>query len=108
MRMALVQAVHHCRHRNVFQKRLYDQPMMRAVLADMALEVEGAVALVMRLSRALDHAADDAGEAAYARLITPAAKYRVCKSAPALVFEAMECLGGNGYVEESILPAALS
>jgi putative acyl-CoA dehydrogenase len=104
MRMALAQAVHHCRNRKVFQQRLYDQPMMRAVLADMALEVEGAVALAMRLARALDHAADDEREAAYARLITPAAKYRICKSAPGFVFEAMECLGGNGYVEESILP----
>ncbi len=104
MRMALVQAAYHCRHRGVFGKRLYDQPMMRAVLADMALEVEGAVALVMRLARALDHAADDARDAAFARLITPAAKYWVCKTAPAFIFEAMECLGGNGYVEESILP----
>jgi putative acyl-CoA dehydrogenase len=104
MRMALVQAVHHCRHRNVFDKRLYDQPMMRAVLADMALEIEGAVAFVMRLSRALDRAAADAQEAAYARLLTPAAKYWICKLAPGFVFEAMECLGGNGYVEESLLP----
>jgi len=104
MRMALVQAVHHCRHRNVFDKRLYDQPMMRAVLADMALEVEGAVAFVMRLSRALDRASTNAQEAAYARLLTPAAKYWVCKLAPGFVFEAMECLGGNGYVEESLLP----
>jgi putative acyl-CoA dehydrogenase len=104
MRMALVQAVHHCRHRNVFGKPLYDQPMMRAVLADMALEVEGAVAFVMRLSRALDRASADAQEAAYARLLTPAAKYRICKLAPGFVFEAMECLGGNGYVEESLLP----
>ncbi len=104
MRMALAQAVHHCRHRNVFQKCLYDQPMMRAVLADMALDVEAAVALVLRLSRALDRAAADAGEAAYARLITPAAKYWICKIAPAFIFEAMECLGGNGYVEESLLP----
>ncbi len=104
MRMALAQAVHHCRYRNVFGKPLYDQPMMRTVLADLALELEGAVALVMRLCRALDHAAEDPREAAYARLITPAAKFLVCKTAPAFVFEAMECLGGNGYVEESILP----
>ena len=68
MRMALAQAAHHCRHRNVFQKPLYDQPMMRTVLADLALEMEGVVALVMRLCRALDHAADDPREAAYARL----------------------------------------
>ena len=104
MRMALVQAVHHCRHRSVFGKRLYDQPLMRAVLADMALDVEAAVALVFRLSRALDRAGEDAREAAYARLITPAAKYWICKLAPAVAFEAMECLGGNGYVEESLLP----
>jgi putative acyl-CoA dehydrogenase len=104
MRMALAQAVHHCRHRNVFGKPLYGQPMMRAVLADLALEVEGAIALVMRLSRAIDHAGVDAQEAAYARLLTPAAKYRICKLVPGFVFEAMECLGGNGYVEESVLP----
>ena len=104
MRMALAQVVHHCRHRKVFQKALYDQPMMRTVLADLALEMEGAVALVMRLCRALDRAAEDPREAAYARLITPAAKFRICKIAPGFAFEAMECLGGNGYVEESILP----
>ena len=104
MRMALAQATHHCRHRNVFQKPLYDQPMMRTVLADLALEMEGVVALVMRLCRALDHAADDPREAAYVRLITPAAKFRICKITPAFAFEAMECLGGNGYVEESIMP----
>ncbi len=104
MRMALAQAVHHCRYRSVFQKPLYDQPMMRTALADLALELEGVVALAMRLCRALDRAKDDPREAAYARLITPAAKFRICKIAPAFVFEAMECLGGNGYVEESILP----
>jgi putative acyl-CoA dehydrogenase len=74
MRMALAQAVQHCRYRSVFGKKLYDQPMMRAVLADMALDVEAAVALVFRLARALDCAAMDAREVAYARLITPAAK----------------------------------
>ncbi len=104
MRMALAQAVHHCRYRSVFQKHLYDQPMMRAVLADLALEVEGAVALAMRLARAFDRAAADPREAAYARLLTPAAKYWVCKTAPGFIYEAMECLGGNGYVEESVLP----
>ena len=103
MRAALARAVHHCRHRSVFQKRLADQPMMSAVLADMALEAEGAVALVMRLCRSLDLAADDSLEAARARLLTPAVKYRVCKIAPAFVYEAMECLGGNGYVEEGVL-----
>jgi putative acyl-CoA dehydrogenase len=104
MRMALAQAVHHCRHRSVFGKPLIDQPMMRAVLADMTLDLEGAVALVMRLCRAFDRAADDPREAAYARLLTPATKYWICKTAPAFIYEAMECLGGSGYVEESMLP----
>ncbi len=104
MRMALSQALHHARHRTVFQKHLGDQPMMRAVLADMALDVEAATALVMRLARSFDLAADDAREAARARLLTPAVKYWVCKTAPGFVYEAMECLGGNGYVEESLLP----
>jgi len=102
MRMALAQAVHHARHRSVFQRRLADQPMMRSVLADLALEMEAAVALVMRLARAFDHP-DDAAEAARARLLTPAVKYFVCTSAPAFIYEAMECLGGNGYVEEAPL-----
>jgi putative acyl-CoA dehydrogenase len=104
MRMALAQAVHHCRHRTVFGKPLIEQPMMRAVLADMALELEGAMALVMRLGRAFDRAAAEPGEAAYARLLTPATKYSICKTAPSFIYEAMECLGGNGYVEESIMP----
>jgi putative acyl-CoA dehydrogenase len=104
MRMALAQALHHARHRTVFQKHLADQPMMRTVLADMALEAEAAVALVMRLARAFDLAASDAREAARARLLTPAVKYWVCKTAPIFIDEAMECLGGNGYVDESILP----
>jgi putative acyl-CoA dehydrogenase len=104
MRMALAQAIHHARHRVVFEKPLAEQPLMQAVLADMAIEVEGAIALVMRLCGAFDRAAGDPREAARARLLTPAVKYLVCKIAPALIYEAMECLGGNGYVEESILP----
>jgi putative acyl-CoA dehydrogenase len=104
MRMALAQAVHHARHRSVFQKRLADQPAMRGVLADLALELEGCVALVLRLCRAFDCAATDEAEAAFARVMTPAVKYLVCKSAPGFIYEAMECLGGNGYVEESTLP----
>jgi putative acyl-CoA dehydrogenase len=104
MRMALAQAIHHARHRVVFGKRLAEQPLMRAVLADLAIEVEGAVALVMRLCGSFDLAATNRHEAARARLLTPAVKYLVCKVAPALIYEAMECLGGNGYVEESILP----
>jgi putative acyl-CoA dehydrogenase len=103
MRAALAQALHHCRHRTVFQKKLADQPMMRTVLADLALEVEGATAAVMRLCRSFDHAAASPVEAARARLLTPAIKYWVCKTAPTLIYEAMECLGGNGYVEEGTL-----
>jgi len=103
MRMALAQALHHARHRTVFQKLLADQPMMRTLLADMALEAEGATALTMRLCRSLDLAASDAKEAARARLLTPAVKYWICKTAPGFIYEAMECLGGNGYVEETPL-----
>src|SRR4051812_38933753 len=103
MRMALAQALHHARHRTVFQKHLSDQPMMRNLLADMALEVEGATALTMRLCRSFDLGASDPTEAARARLLTPAVKYWICKTAPAFIYEAMECLGGNGYVEETPL-----
>jgi putative acyl-CoA dehydrogenase len=104
MRMALAQALHHARYRTVFQKRLVDQAIMQNVLADMAIEVEGATALIMRLARSFDLAAADRQEALRARLLTPAVKYWICKSAPSLAYEAMECLGGNGYVEESVLP----
>jgi putative acyl-CoA dehydrogenase len=100
MRFALAQATHHANWRRVFQRRLIDQPLMRAVIADLALEVEGTTALALRLARAFDRAGRDPLEAAYARLVTPAAKYLLCKSAPQVIYEAMECLGGNGYVEE--------
>jgi putative acyl-CoA dehydrogenase len=103
MRSGLAHALHHARHRSVFQKHLADQPLMQAVLSDMALHVEATVALVMRLCRSFDRAPVDAKEAAYMRLLTPAIKYWVCKSAPGFLYEAMECLGGNGYVEEGIL-----
>jgi putative acyl-CoA dehydrogenase len=103
MRLALAQALHHARHRTVFQKHLADQPMMRMLLADMALEVEGTTALTMRLCRSFDLASSDSREAARARLLTPAVKYWVCKTAPGFIYEAMECLGGNGYVEETPL-----
>jgi len=103
MRSGLAHALHHARHRSVFQRHLADQPLMQAVLADMALQVEAAIALVMRLCRAFDRMAEDPQEAAYMRLLTPAIKYWVCKSAPGFLYEAMECLGGNGYVEEGIL-----
>jgi putative acyl-CoA dehydrogenase len=103
MRSGLAHALHHARHRSVFQKHLADQPLMRSVLSDMALHVEATVALVMRLCRSFDRAPDNAGETAFMRLLTPAIKYWVCKSAPGFLYEAMECLGGNGYVEEGIL-----
>jgi putative acyl-CoA dehydrogenase len=103
MRSGLAHALHHARHRSVFQKHLADQPLMQAVLSDMALHVEASVALVMRLCRSFDRAPVDAKETAYMRLLTPAIKYWVCKSAPGFLYEAMECLGGNGYVEEGIL-----
>jgi putative acyl-CoA dehydrogenase len=103
MRQALARAIHHARHRSVFQKRLIDQPLMRQVLADMALDVEAGTALAFRLARAFDGGAEE-GEAAYRRLMTPVTKYWVCKAAPALAYEAMECLGGNGYVEEGGFP----
>lgn len=103
MRSGLAHALHHARHRSVFQKHLSDQPLMQAVLSDLALHVEASVALVMRLCRASDRTPHDAAEAAYMRLLTPAIKYWTCKSAPAFLYEAMECLGGNGYVEDGIL-----
>ena len=103
MRSGLAHALHHARYRSVFQKHLADQPLMLAVLADMALHVEASISLVMRLCRSFDRAPDDPNEAAFMRLLTPAIKYWVCKSAPGFLYEAMECLGGNGYVEEGIL-----
>jgi putative acyl-CoA dehydrogenase len=104
MRAGLAQAIHHTRHRSVFQKHLIDQPAMRAVIADLALEMEAIVALFFRLARAFEATGADRSETAYARLITPAAKYFVCKAAPSFIYEALECMGGNGYVEE--LPLA--
>lgn len=103
MRSGLAHALHHARHRSVFQKHLAEQPLMQSVLSDMALHVEASTALVMRLCRAFDRTPHDAAEAAYMRLLTPAIKYWTCKSAPGFLYEAMECLGGNGYVEDGIL-----
>jgi putative acyl-CoA dehydrogenase len=101
MRLTLANAIHHCRHRSVFHKHLVDQPLMSQVLADLALDVEAATALSLRLSYSFDHAADRRA-AAWRRLMTPVTKYWVCKIGPALAYEAMECLGGNGYVEEGL------
>jgi len=99
IRLALSEAAHHCAHRAAFGSRLVDQPLMTAVLADLALESEAATALAMRLAAAVDR-----DEHALLRLALPAAKYYVCKRAPVAVGEALECLGGNGYVEESGMP----
>jgi putative acyl-CoA dehydrogenase len=99
MRLVLANAVHHCRYRTVFQRKLVDHALMQQVLADLALDVEAATALAFRLSRSFDRA-DDPRAAAWRRLMTPVTKYWVCKMGPALAYEAMECLGGNGYVEE--------
>ena len=104
MRMALAQAIHHCRYRIAFGKPLVGQPLMENVLADLAIEAEAALALSMRVARAVDASARDAAEAAFARAATAIGKYWICKRAPAFVNEAQECLGGNGYVEESLLP----
>jgi putative acyl-CoA dehydrogenase len=102
MRHAASLAVHHVQGRSAFQRRLIDQPLMRAVLADLALDVEASVALAFRLAQALDRAGDP-HEAAIARIGLPVAKYLVTKRAPAVVAEAMECCGGAGYVEEAPL-----
>ena len=99
IRAALTQAIHHARHRTAFGALLVDQPLMQNVLADLAVESEAATALGIRLAAALD-----AGEADFLRLAGAAAKFWVCKRTPAVVAEAMEVLGGNGYVEESGLP----
>ncbi len=104
VRMGLTLAMHHARHRTVFQKKLIDQPAMRMVLADLALENEAMTALALRVARSFDLAPGDSHEAAYSRIVTPTAKFGICKAAPRLLYEAMECLGGNGYVEESPLP----
>ena len=103
MRQALTQAIHHCTHRQVGGRALIEQPLMQNVLADLALESEAALALSLRMGRALDQP-NDAGEATFARLVTAVGKYWICKRAPEMIAEASECLGGAGYVEETILP----
>jgi putative acyl-CoA dehydrogenase len=99
MRQCAAQAIHHARQRKAFGRLLVDQPLMRNVLADLALECEAHIALVMRLARAFD-AQEDEAESLLRRLLTPVAKYWVCKRAPTVIAETMEVLGGNGYIEE--------
>ncbi len=103
MRQAIVQAIHHTSQREAFGKLLIDQPIMRNVLADLALESEAALALTMRIARAVGMIEKDSHEAALARIATAIGKYWICKRTPVLINEAQECLGGNGYVEETIL-----
>ncbi len=103
MRRAVAEASWHVAHRSAFGARLADQPLMRNVVADLALESEAATALGVRLAAAVDRP-DDAHEAALRRIALPLAKFWVCKRTPGMVAEALECLGGNGYVEESGLP----
>jgi putative acyl-CoA dehydrogenase len=104
LRQALVQAIHHAKHRRTFGKLLIDHPLMQNVLADLALESEAATALFARVARSIDESDRDPQAAALKRIGTAVGKYYVCKRAPAVVGEALECLGGNGYVEESIMP----
>ena len=102
MRAALTQALHHARRRSAFGKPLAEQPLMQNVLADLALESEAATVFAMRLARCFDHM-DNPSEALLARMLTPAGKYWICKRGPGFGAEAMEVLGGSGYVEESSL-----
>lgn len=104
MRHGTVEAIHHARHRAAFGARLVEQPAMRAVLADLAIEAEGATAAALRLARAYDEQARSVDDGGFHRIATPVVKYWLCKRAPGHAAEALECLGGNGFVEESGLP----
>jgi putative acyl-CoA dehydrogenase len=99
MRRALAEALHHARHRHAFGRRLIDHDLMRNVLADLTVESEAATLLAMRVARAFDE-----GDTSFARLAVAVAKYWTCKRTPMFVAEALECLGGNGYVEDSAMP----
>jgi len=103
MRQALSQAMHHCNHRKAFGKRLIEQPLMVNVLADLCLESEAALLLSMRVAQALDNLSDSFSQQLI-RGLTPVGKFWICKRTPNMVYECMECLGGSGYVEESIMP----
>ena len=98
MRQATVQALHHCRHRTAFGRLLAEQPVMQGVLLDLVVESAGALALAMRAARALD-----AGEDGVVRILTPIGKYWICKRTPTVTAEAMECIGGSGFMEDRVL-----
>ena len=102
MRQALANALWHTAHRTAFQKKLIDQPLMRSVLADMAIELEAATALTFRIARSFDESANES-EAAFARIATPIGKYWINKRVVNLTYEAMEAHGGAGYVEDSVM-----
>ena len=103
MRMAVSQALHHCHLRSAFGRRLNEQPLMQNVLADLALESEAALTLTLRMARALDQRANEQ-EDLLVRLVTAVGKYWICKRTPALAYEAMECIGGSGVMEDSMMP----
>ncbi len=107
MRQAVAQATHHAAHRMAFGRELSQQPLMRAVLADLAIESEAATVTALRIARAYDAPKENAHEHAFRRVATAVSKYWVCKRGPGLAAEALECLGGNGYVEESGMPRLL-
>jgi putative acyl-CoA dehydrogenase len=104
MRAATAQATHHTAYRSAFGKSLIDQPLMQNVLADLCIETEAATATAMRLARACDEAPNDEASTLFKRIALAVSKYWVSKSAVGVVAEALECLGGNGYVEESVMP----
>ena len=104
MRQAVAQATHHAAYRSAFGAKLIDQPLMQNVLADLCIESEAATVAAMRMARAYDESAGDPHARRFARLATAVVKYWVCKRTPPLVAEALECLGGNGFVEDSGMP----
>jgi putative acyl-CoA dehydrogenase len=103
MRQAVSQAIHHAGHRSAFQRRLIDQPIMANVLADLAIEAEGAMWLALRAAAALDASAQNSSERALNRILAPIAKCYVCKRAPEVIAEAVECHGGNGFIEDHVM-----
>jgi len=104
IRQGAALAVWHADRRSAFQRRLVDQPLMREVLAELSMEADAAMALAFRVAESFDKAQDDPGQAALARILTPIAKYWICKRTPYLTYEAMEAHGGAGFVEEHPLP----
>jgi putative acyl-CoA dehydrogenase len=104
MRQAVVQALHHCAHRSAFGKRLTDQPLMQNVLADLVIESEAALMMTMRIARSLDRSDRDESEKLLMRIGTAVGKYWICKRTPGHAYEAMECIGGSGVMEDSIMP----